>query len=125
MNDQFFELFNNEFLPRIKSSKFDLAIDIHSSNEQLPESSIFKNNLDMTVSVAKNLEIYIDNLNLERNVYFYGLGDMHPRGIDSLKKARSYWSIEELTPELIKQLNLTEKQRKSNNRITMTLLAPQ
>ena len=79
----------------------------------------------MTVSVAKNLEIYIDNLNLERNVYFYGLGDMLPRGIDSLKKARSYWSIEELTPELIKQLNLTEKQRKSNNRITMTLLAPQ
>ena len=125
LNDQFFELFNNELLPTIKSSKFDLAIDIHSSNEPLPESSIFKNNLDMTVSVAKNLEIYIDNLNLERNVYFYGLGDMLPRGIDSLKKARSYWSIEELTPELIKQLNLTEKQRKSNNRITMTFLAPQ
>ena len=30
-----------------------------------------------------------------------------------------------LDEELIKQLNLTEKQRKSNNRITMTLLAPQ
>ena len=124
LNDQFFELFNNELLPKIKSSKFDLAIDIHSSNEQLPEGSIFKNNLDMTVSVAKNLEIYIDNLNLERNVYVYGLGDMLPRGIDTIKRARS-WRIEELTPELIKQLNLTEKQRKSNNRITMTLLAPQ
>ena len=126
LNDQFFELFNNELLPKIKSSKFDLAIDIHSSNEQLPEDSIFKNNLDMTVSVAKNLEIYIDNLNLERNVYVYGLGDMLPHGIDSIKRARSSgsWSIEELTPEFIKQLNLTEKQRKSNNRITMTFLAP-
>ena len=124
LNDQFFELFNNELLPKIKSSKFDLSIDIHSSNEQLPEGSIFKNNLDMTVSVAKNLEIYIDNLNLERNVYVYGLGDMLPLGIDTIKKARS-WKIEELTPEFIKQLNLTEKQRKSNNRITMTFLAPQ
>ena len=124
MNDQFFELFNNDLLPKIKSSKFDLAIDIHSSNEQLPEGSIFKNNLDMTVSVAKNLEIYIDNLNLKRNVYVYGLGDMLPRGIDTIKRARS-WSIEELTPEFIKELNVTEKQRKSNNRITMTFLAPQ
>tara|TARA_S200000501_G_C20816090_1_gene740616 strand:- start:150 stop:1733 length:1584 start_codon:yes stop_codon:yes gene_type:complete len=124
LNDQFFELFNNDLLPKIKSSKFDLAIDIHSSNEQLPEGSIFKNNLDMTVSVAKNLEIYIDNLNLKRNVYVYGLGDMLPRGIDTIKRARS-WSIEELTPEFIKELNVTEKQRKSNNRITMTFLAPQ
>ena len=85
---------------------------------------VFKNNLDMTVSVAKNLEIYIDNFNLERNVYVYGLGDMLPRGIDTIKRARS-WRIEELTPEFIKQLNLTEKQKKSNNRITMTFLAPQ
>ena len=60
----------------------------------------------------------------KRQVYVYGLGDMLPRGIDTIKKTRS-WSIEELTPGFIKQSNLTEQQRKSNNRITMTFLVPQ
>ena len=126
LTDNFFELFNNEILPKIKSSIYDVAIDIHCSRENLPQNSIFKNNLDMTVAVAGNLDAYIQNLNLERNVYIYGLGDMVPHSIDSLKRTKSNWDPREGTTEdIIRELNRTSKQRKKNNRISITFLKPE
>tara|TARA_B100000287_G_scaffold406072_1_gene430185 strand:+ start:687 stop:2270 length:1584 start_codon:yes stop_codon:yes gene_type:complete len=126
LTDNFFQLFNNKILPKIKSSIYDVAIDIHCSRETLPQNSIFKNNLDMTVAVAGNLDAYIKNLNLERNVYIYGLGDMVPYSIDSLKRTKSNWNPREDTTEgIIRELNRTLKQRINNNRISITFLKPE
>ena len=126
LTDNFFQLFNDKILPIIKSSAYDVAIDIHCSREVLPETTIFKNNLDMTVAVAHNLNAYIKNLNLERNVYIYGLGDMVPYSIDSLKRSKSYWDPKEgITEDIIKELNRTSKQRIKNNRISITFLEPE
>ena len=79
----------------------------------------------MTVAVARNLDVYIKNLNLERNVYIYGLGDMVPYSIDSLKRTKSNWDPREGTTEdIIIGLNRTSKQKINNNRISITLLKP-
>ena len=126
LTDNFFQLFNNKILPEIKSSIYDVAIDIHCSREALPQNSIFKNNLDMTVAVIRNLDVYIQNLNLERNVYIYGLGDMMPYSVDSLKRTKSNWDQREDTNEdIIRELNRTSKQRINNNRISITFLKPE
>ena len=126
LTDNFFQVFNNEILPKIKSSMYDISIDIHCSRETLPQNSIFKNNLDMTVAVASNLDAYIKNLNLERNVYIYGLGDMVPYSTDSLRRTKLNWDPrEDTTEDIIRELNRTSKQRINNNRISITFLKPE
>lgn len=123
LTEDFYNLFDEKILPTIKSSPFDLEIGIHSSNKILPEKSIFENNLDMTVTVAKNLESYINNLDLNRNVNVYGMGDMLPKEYST--KRKFYSNLHELTPELIERYNKTDEQKAGNNRITITFLKPQ
>ena len=126
LTDDFYKLFNEEMLPRITMPKtielFDLGIDVHSSNEKLPSNSIFQNNLDMTAAVAKNMEVYINNLKLENNVYVYGVGDIMPKAIDSIRRVNNDWNFNMITPEFIDLHNNTPKKRTSNNRITITFL---
>ena len=126
LTDDFYKLFNEEMLPKITDPKtiesYDLCIDVHSSNEKLPSSSIFQNNLDMTVAVAKNMEVYIKNLKLKNNVYVYGVGDIMPRAIDSIRRVDRNWDFNMITPDFIDLHNNTLKKRSSNNRITITFL---
>ena len=126
LTDDFYKLFNKELLPKITDPKtiesYDLGIDIHSSNDKLPPSSIFQNNLDMTVAVAKNMEVYIKNLKLKNNVYVYGAGDIMPRAIDSIRSVDRNWNFNMITSEFIDLHNNTPKKRSSNNRITITWL---
>ena len=127
LTDDFYKLFNEEMLPKITNPKtienYDLGIDVHSSNEKLPSSSIFQNNLDMTVAVAKNMEVYIKNLKLKNNVYVYGVGDIMPRaGIDSIRRVDRNWDFNMITRDFIDLHNNTVKKRSSNNRITITFL---
>ena len=126
LTDDFYKLFNEEMLPKITDPKtiesYDLCIDVHSSNEKLPSSSIFQNNLDMTVSVAKNMEVYIKNLKLKNNVYVYGVGDIMPRAIDSIRRVDRNWDFNMITSDFIDLHNNTLKKRSSNNRITITFL---
>ncbi len=122
LTDDFYKLFNKELLPRIKDAPFDIGIDIHSSNEKLPASSIFQNNLDMTVAVARNMETYIKNLKLKNEVYAYGVGDIMPRGIDSIRSVNKKWNFDMITPEFIDLHNNTPKKMSRNNRIIITFL---
>ena len=122
LTDDFYNIFNDLILPKIKEAPFDIGIDIHSSNEKLPANSIFQNNLDMTVSVARNMETYIKNLKLNNKVYVYGVGDIMPRAIDSIRLANKKWNSDMITPESIDLHNNTSKKMSRNNRITITFL---
>jgi len=122
LTDDFYNIFNDLILPKIKEAPFDIGIDIHSSNEKLPANSIFQNNLDMTVSVARNMETYIKNLKLNNKVYVYGVGDIMPRAIDSIRLANKKWNSDMITPEFIDLHNNTSKKMSRNNRITITFL---
>ena len=122
LTDDFYNLFNDLILPKIKEVPFDIGIDIHSSNEKLPANSIFQNNLDMTVAVARNMETYIKNLKLENEIYVYGVGDIMPRALDSIRLANKVWNFDMITPELIDLHNNTSKKMSNNNRITITFL---
>ena len=122
LTDDFYNIFNDLILPKIKEAPFDIGIDIHSSNEKLPGNSIFQNNLDMTVSVARNMETYIKNLKLNNKVYVYGVGDIMPRAIDSIRLANKKWNSDMITPEFIDLHNNTSKKMSRNNRITITFL---
>ena len=74
--------------------------------------------------MARNLYVYIQNLNLERNVYIYGLGDLvKPYSNRQMKRTKSNWDPREGTTEdIIRELNRTSKQRMNNNRISITFL---
>ena len=122
LTDDFYNIFNDLILPKIKEAPFDIGIDIHSSNEKLPANSIFQNNLDMTVAVARNMETYIKNLKLNNKVYVYGVGDIMPRAIDSIRLANKKWNSDMITPEFIDLHNNTSKKMSRNNRITITFL---
>lgn len=122
LTDSFYNLFNEALLPKIRLQPYDFSIDIHSSTEELPPKSIFKNNLDMTVAVARNMELFINNLNLDKNVYVYGMGDILPRAVDSIRAINPSWKTNMITKEFIDKYNITKKQKSSNNRITITLL---
>ena len=90
-SDGFYNLFNETLLPKIKLQPYNFSIDIHSSTEELPPKSIFKNNLDMTVAVARNMELFIKNLNLDKDVYVYGMGDILPYAVDSIRAMNPSW----------------------------------
>jgi len=124
LTDDFYKLFNEELLPKIKDVPFDIdiGIDIHSSNERLPANSIFQNNLDMTVAVARNMETYIKNYKLESEVYAYGVGDIMPRAVDSIRRVNKDWNFDMVTRDFINLHNSTPKKMSSNNRITITFL---
>ncbi len=122
LTDDFYTLFNDVLLPKIKKSPFNIAIDIHSSNETLPANSNFKNNLDMTVAVARNMESYIQNLNLKNKVYVFGVGDILPRAIDSIRSSDKTWKTDMITKDFIREHNNTPMKRSKNNRITITFL---
>ena len=124
INDDLYNLLEEKILPKIKTSPYDISIDIHSSNKPLPDNSIFKNNLDMTVAVAKNLEIFFNNLKLEKNIHVYGIGDMMPKGLFDLMSQTPSWNMSMLTSDIIKGLNIDEEQIQDNNRITITFLNP-
>ncbi len=76
----------------------------------------------MTVAVAKNMEVYIKNLKLKNNVYVYGVGDIMPRAIDSIRRVDRNWDFNMITPDFIDLHNNTLEKRSSNNRITITFL---
>jgi len=76
------------------------------------------------VAVAKNLEIFFNNLKLEKNIYVYGIGDMMPKGLFDLKSQTPNWNMSMLTSDIIKELNIDEEQIQDNNRITITFLNP-
>ena len=76
----------------------------------------------MTVSVARNMETYIKNLKLNNKVYVYGVGDIMPRAIDSIRLANKKWNSDMITPEFIDLHNNTSKKMSRNNRITITFL---
>jgi flagellar motor protein MotB len=122
LTDDFYELFDEIILPRIKDQPHNISIDIHSSNEQLPTNTIFENNLDMTVAVAKNMESYVRKLNLEKEVYVYGVGDILPSAVDSIRAINPSWKMDMITREFIDNYNTTKKQRSRNNRITVSFL---
>ena len=124
LTDDFYKLFNEELLPKIKDVPFDMdiGIDIHSSNEKLPANSIFQNNLDMTVAVARNMETYIKNYKLKSEVYAYGVGDIMPRAVDSIRRVNKDWNFDMVTRDFINLHNSTPKKMSSNNRITITFL---
>ena len=126
LTDDFVELFNKELLPKIISAPKPIVgidIEIHSSNEALPENSVFKNNLDMTVGVAKNMESFITNLNITNNINVYGVGDIFPRGLEKLfMTTQRQKFLDELQREDIDKHNSTELERTENRRITLTLV---
>ena len=122
LTDGFYNLFNETLLPKIRLQPYNFSIDIHSSTEELPPKSIFKNNLDMTVAVARNMELFIKNLDLDKDVYVYGMGDILPRAVDSIRVTNPLWKTDMITKEFIEKYNTTKKQKSSNNRITITML---
>ena len=124
LNEKLFKLLEESIIPKIKNSPYDISIDVHSSNMPLPKGSIFKNNLDMTVAVAKNMENFIDSLNLDKNIYVYGIGDMMPKGLANLMSQTPNWNMSMLTSELIEELNGDEESIKQNNRMTISFLDP-
>ena len=76
----------------------------------------------MTVAVARNMELFIKNLNLDKDVYVYGMGDILPYAVDSIRAMNPSWKTEMITKEFIDKYNVTKKQKSRNNRITITLL---
>jgi len=126
LTDDFVGLFKKQLLPKILSAPKPIVgidIEIHSSNETLPENSVFKNNLDMTVGVAKNMESFISNLNITNNINVYGVGDIFPRGLDTLFiSSQRQKFLEELKREVIDKYNSTELERTENKRITLTFV---
>ena len=68
------------------------------------------------------MELFIKNLDLDKDVYVYGMGYILPREVDSIRVINPTWKTDMITKEFIDKYNTTKKQKSSNNRITITML---
>ena len=80
----------------------------YSSTEELPPKSIFKNNLDMTVAIARNMELFIKNLDLGKDVYVYGMEISYLGQLTSV--LQTTWKTDMIT-KAYRQYNTTKKQK--------------
>ena len=50
------------------------------------------------------------------------MGDILPKAVDSLQRVNPSWEMDMITKEFIDKYNITDKQKSSNNRMTITFL---
>ena len=62
----------------------------------------------MTVAVARNMELFIKNLDLDKDVYVYGMGDILPRAVDSIRAINTSWKTDMINKEFIDKYNVTK-----------------
>tara|TARA_B110000003_G_scaffold163757_1_gene163764 strand:- start:3 stop:896 length:894 start_codon:yes stop_codon:yes gene_type:complete len=134
-------LLNDEIIPRINASPFQIEVAGHSDSDAMPKKwqKFYKSNWELSAARGATVVRYM----IEKGVpaprmLAAGYGDWYPKGIDSIKSANPMYNPLTLTwgqdgqptdakgnlvPTVL-SLNATKKQKSSNRRIQITFIQP-
>jgi chemotaxis protein MotB len=134
-------LLDEEIIPRIQASPFQIEVAGHSDSDAMPKKwqKFYKSNWELSAARGATVVRYM----IEKGVpaprmLAAGYGDWYPKGIDSIKSINPMYNPLTLTwgdgeqpvdskgrplPTVL-SLNKTKKQKSSNRRIQITFIQP-
>ena len=141
MKGELKKLLDEEIIPRIQASPFQVEVAGHSDSDAMPKKwqKFYKSNWELSAARGATCVRYM----IEKGVpaprlLAAGYGDWYPRGIDSIKSINPMYNPLTLTwgdkgiptdakgnvlPTVL-SLNKTKKQKSGNRRIQITFINP-
>ncbi len=141
MKGELKKLLDEEIIPRILASPFQVEVAGHSDSDPMPKKwqKFYKSNWELSAARGATCVRYmIDKGVPAPRLLAAGYGDWYPRGIDSIKSVNPMYNPLTLTwgdkgistdskgnpiPTVL-ELNKTKKQKSGNRRIQITFINP-
>ena len=140
MKDELKGLLDEEIIPKIENSPFQVEVAGHSDSDRMPKKwrKNFATNWELSAARGASVVRYMIEKGIPApRLLAAGYGPWAPHGLDSVKKANPMWNPLTLTwkdPVIAKKtgaemptvlsLNKTEKMKSLNRRIQITFLNP-
>ena len=140
MKPELKDLLNNEIIPKIQLSVFQVEVAGHSDSDPMPKKwrKNFATNWELSAARGASVVRYMIEQGIPApRLLAAGYGPWAPKGLDSVKKANPMWNPLTLTwkePVIGKKsglemptvlsLNATNKMKSLNRRIQITFLQP-
>ena len=120
-------LLNEEIIPKIQLSVFQVEVAGHSDSDAMPKKwqKYYKSNWELSAARGAAVVRYmIDEGIPAPRLLAAGYGDWYPKGIDSIKTENPMYNPLSLTWDDVLKMNLTSKQKSNNRRIQITFIKP-
>jgi len=120
-------LLNEEIIPKIQLSVFQVEVAGHSDSDAMPKKwqKYYKSNWELSAARGAAVVRYmIDEGIPAPRLLAAGYGDWYPKGIDSIKAENPMYNPLSLTWDDVLKMNLTSKQKSNNRRIQITFIKP-
>ena len=120
-------LLNEELIPKIQLSVFQVEVAGHSDSDAMPKKwqKFYASNWELSAARGAAVVRYmIDNGVPAPRLLAAGYGDWYPKGIDSIKAENPMYNPLTLTWEEVLIMNSTKKQKSNNRRIQITFIKP-
>jgi len=120
-------LLNEEIIPKIQLSIFQVEVAGHSDSDAMPKKwkKYYASNWELSAARGAAVVRYmIDNGVPAPRLLAAGYGDWYPKGIDSIKAENPMYNPLTLTWEEVLAMNTTTKQKSNNRRIQITFIKP-
>ena len=120
-------LLNEEIIPKIQLSVFQVEVAGHSDSDAMPKKwqKYYKSNWELSAARGAAVVRYmIDEGIPAPRLLAAGYGDWYPKGIDSIKAKNPMYNPLSLTWDDVLKMNLTSKQKSNNRRIQITFIKP-
>ena len=120
-------LLNQELIPKIQLSVFQVEVAGHSDSDAMPKKwqKFYASNWELSAARGAAVVRYmIDNGVPAPRLLAAGYGDWYPKGIDSIKAENPMYNPLTLTWEEVLVMNSTTKQKSNNRRIQITFIKP-
>ena len=140
MKPELKDLLNNEIIPKIQLSVFQVEVAGHSDSDPMPKKwrKNFATNWELSAARGASVVRYMIEQGIPApRLLAAGYGPWAPKGLDSVKKANPMWNPLTLTWEdpvigkksglempTVLSLNATNKMKSLNRRIQITFLQP-
>ena len=140
MKPELKDLLNNEIIPKIQLSVFQIEVAGHSDSDPMPKKwrKNFATNWELSAARGASVVRYMIEQGIPApRLLAAGYGPWAPKGLDSVKKANPMWNPLTLTWEdpvigkksglempTVLSLNATNKMKSLNRRIQITFLQP-
>ena len=141
MKSELKTLLNDEIIPRIQASPFQIEVAGHSDSDPMPKKwqKFYASNWELSAARGATVVRYLIEEGVPApRLLAAGYGDWYPRGIDSIRSENPMYNPLTLTWDeiivineetgktapTVLSLNSTKKQKSSNRRIQITFIQP-
>ena len=127
MKSELETLLNEEIIPKIQLSVFQVEVAGHSDSDAMPKKWLkyYKSNWELSAARGAAVVRYMIDQGIPApRLLAAGYGDWYPKGIDSIKSENPMYNPLSLTWDDVLKMNKTSKQKSDNRRIQITFIKP-